>query len=205
VFEWQLFRTFQAHPREAVLLAGTRAADPDVARHLADCPACAARAAEADAVWDRLREAAAAEADAAFTDTRLARQRAAVLRRLDPEAQPARVLTFPHAARQASPARRVAMRWVAAAAVAGLALGVSAGRVLDRWPRGAGAPGVQAGPATGAPHAELAVAVNGATDAVTDEAWLAAISAAPLTPSIEPLHVLDEMTPRAAEWPSPDR
>lgn len=202
MFDWRLFRTAHDHPDEAALLAGAVSADPTVVRHIADCPACAARVEAAEGVWKDVREAAAAEADAAFTDGRLARQHASVMRRLDPSAHPARVLTFPSTVRLVAPRHRVAVRWAAAAAVAGLLLGVSAGRVLDRWPYRAPAPASHI--VTTVPGAvEQRAAAGGTTEVVGEEAFLAAISTAPLTPSIEPLHALDAMTPRAAETSPP--
>lgn len=202
MFDWRLFRTSRDHPDEATLLAGAVSADPTVARHIADCPACAARVEAAETAWKAVREAAAAEADAAFTDVRLARQHAAVMRRLDPSAHPARVLTFPSTVHLVAPGHRVAMRWAAVAAVAGLLLGVSVGRVLDRWPYRAPVPATHV--ATTVPEAaEQRAAAGGATEMVGEEAFLAAISAAPLTPSIEPLHALDAMTPRTAETSPP--
>ena len=75
----------------------------------------------------------AAQADVHFTDDRLARQRAHILERLDHEAWHGRVITFP-AAYAHAPALRVrpGIRWIAAAAAAGLLIGFVAEHVAHR-------------------------------------------------------------------------
>jgi hypothetical protein len=191
-----LIRRLASHPGEAALLAGAIAGDAATARHVAGCPACAARLAAAEAAWAAVRDEAMAEADAAFSDGRLARQHASVMRRLDPAAHPGRVLAFPGPVHVPRPRRAVATRWVAAAAVAGLLLGVSAGRVLEWRRHTAPAP---AGTAAMTSAADRTAPV----DAVREEAFLAAVTTGPLTPSIEPLRALDAMTP--AEGTPPDR
>jgi hypothetical protein len=81
---------------------------------------------------ERLRQHAVAEADAYFTADRLAAQRDHVMRHLEGAEHPARVIPFPHvAAGLRSPRVHAPLfRWVAAAAAAGLVIGVSAGRLL---------------------------------------------------------------------------
>jgi hypothetical protein len=197
VSDWGLIRRFAAHPGEAALLAGAISGDARTARHLAACPACAARLVAAEAAWAAARDEVVAEADAAFSEGRLARQHASVMRRLDPAAHPGRVLAFPGPVHVPRPRRAVATRWVAAAAVAGLLLGVSAGRVLE-WRRHT-APA----PTGTAAFTSAAARTAPVQDAVREEAFLAAVTTGPLTPSFEPLRALDAMTP--AEGTSPDR
>ncbi|MEP7305560.1 MAG: hypothetical protein ABJA98_08595 [Acidobacteriota bacterium] len=114
---------------------GGESLDPPVAEHLIDCDDCGARYAELTEFMERLGTEAAAEADAVFTPERLRVQRLHISRRLEHLGHPARVITFPgrvdgqHFGRSAG---RPARRWIAAAAAAGLFIGVGAGLFLDR-------------------------------------------------------------------------
>jgi len=108
------------------------ASDEPELKHLAHCDACLARYADTVLLLDAGREAAVAQADAAFTPDHLAHQRDRIMRRLEAQAGP-KVLAFPAAARTASStgAPVPMLRWVAAAAIAGLMVGVTAGHYLD--------------------------------------------------------------------------
>ena len=103
-------------------------------RHLAHCAACEARYAALRSAFDLTRDAAAADADAACSEDRLARQRERIMRRIDALQTGPRVLPFPAAPQPGHVAAqpRVIRRWVAAAAVAGLLLGLGAGRLVFR-------------------------------------------------------------------------
>ena len=81
-------------------------------------------------MFDDSRDVALADADVAFTVDRLAHQRDRILRRVEAHITGARVLSFPAAMQvSASPWRSpAAMRWVTAAAAAGLVVGLTAGR-----------------------------------------------------------------------------
>ncbi len=84
---------------------------------------------------ETLRSEAAAETDAVFSPERLRAQRLHVSRRLEHLGHPARVITFPgrtagHQFGSSTP--RPVRRWVAAAAAAGLFIGVATGLFLDR-------------------------------------------------------------------------
>jgi hypothetical protein len=110
------------------------ARDERVVRHLAQCADCEARYHDLVGLLDVAGTDATERADAAFPAERLAHQRDRILRRIDAHGQRARVLSFP-----AAPANlrgetrsRPALRWVAAAALGGLMIGLSAGRVLDQ-------------------------------------------------------------------------
>jgi hypothetical protein len=114
---------------------GGQSLDPPVAEHLTDCDDCGARYAELTEFMEGLGTEAAAEADAVFTPERLRAQRLHISRRLEHIGHPARVITFPgRADRQhfGPSAGRPARRWIAAAAAAGLFIGVGAGLFLDR-------------------------------------------------------------------------
>ncbi len=103
---------------------------PEADRHLRQCPACARRRDALSSMLDALTSAADLEMDACFPAQRLADQRALLLRRLTDDGLAGRVLAFPAPA----PDRRVfrprpAMRWIAAAAAAGMAIGLVVGRL----------------------------------------------------------------------------
>jgi anti-sigma factor RsiW len=103
-----------------------------VRQHLHGCEACTWRYTELTAPLERLRQDAASEADEVFTPARLEAQRAAIHRRLEEGQKAARVVAFPAARPAVRPgSHRPLVRWVAAAAAAGLIVGVSAGRFLD--------------------------------------------------------------------------
>ena len=189
-----------AHPDDGDLMAvaalGTSAGplSREVERHLACCPDCVDRRDALVASFDTLSADLDAELDALFPPARLERQRQSILRLLQPDREPGRVLRFPAPLRLSRRAPgQVARRWVAAAAVAGLFIGVVAGRLLDppRWrPTRPGAamafsPALGAKPAPGA-----AVALP------NDEAFLVELDAAVFSPRIEPLRTLDALTPR---------
>jgi anti-sigma factor RsiW len=110
------------------------ARDERVVRHLAQCGQCKAHYRELVEMLDSAAADAASDADAVFTAERLAHQRERILRRLDAHGQRARVLSFPASTVtvRGDARSRPALRWVAAAAIAGLMIGLSAGRVLDQ-------------------------------------------------------------------------
>lgn len=113
-------------------LAALDAGDEGPLRHLAHCPACDARYEALRIEFDATREAVLADADAACTADRMERQRDRILRRIDALHGGPRVLPFPAASQHAhaAPQPRVFRRWVAAAAVAGLLVGLGAGRMF---------------------------------------------------------------------------
>jgi hypothetical protein len=82
--------------------------------------------------FNEARDAADADAESACSPDRMAHQRDRILRRVEAQYAGPRVLAFPatgQSARADQPSR-VVRRWVAAAAVAGLVVGVTAGRLL---------------------------------------------------------------------------
>ncbi len=95
--------------------------------HLDRCDICAERAMDMSRWLEDVRDMGAAEADAVFPEERLAAQRSQVLQRLESLDRPAKVISFPARAVRPSDAadrRRVSPGWLAAAAAAGLALGI---------------------------------------------------------------------------------
>lgn len=99
--------------------------------HLRTCAACARRYQELVEQLSELRDDASAEADAIFTPARLEAQRQQIMARLEHASHPARVIPFPS---HGSPNLSIftgtqVRRWIAAAAAAGLIIGVTLGRV----------------------------------------------------------------------------
>jgi hypothetical protein len=109
--------------------------DPRVADHVNDCPSCGARYADLVQFMDGLRSEAARESDAVFTPERLRQQQQQIARRIEQASRLGRIIMFPGAiARRtfAVPTVRTAPRWIAAAAAAGLLIGVALGASY-RW------------------------------------------------------------------------
>ena len=107
--------------------------DPRAAEHFTDCEACRARYTEMSGLLAVVRQQGDAEVDAAFSPEQLRAQQQQILRRIDQLTQGARVISFPGLdARRTAPLKsRVAPRWVAAAAAAGLFVGVGMGVFFD--------------------------------------------------------------------------
>jgi hypothetical protein len=108
--------------------------DPPIAEHLGECDACNARYADLARFMNTLREDADAEIEKLFPLEFLHRQQQQIARRLEHVGHAARVISFPvrfvdrHIRLSA---RRVTTRWVAAAAAAGLFVGVAASMFFD--------------------------------------------------------------------------
>jgi hypothetical protein len=99
--------------------------------HFAACAECRARYDDFCAWLTDIREDAIAEADVAFPADRLAAQQSHILRRLEAMERPARVIAFPRLNRTVTAAHSRPQRWVAAAAAAGLIVGIAAGQMLN--------------------------------------------------------------------------
>ena len=112
-------------------LSALDASDEAPLRHLAHCAACEARYEALRAAFEETRDAAVEHAETACSPERMERQRERILRRVDALQTGPRVLPFPAAGQNApaAPQPRVYRRWVAAAAVAGLLVGLGAGRM----------------------------------------------------------------------------
>jgi hypothetical protein len=160
------------------------------------CPTCEARRNDLAALLTDISDAATQEADAAFPAERLARQQARILQRLAQDGRPGRVIAFPRHGHDASSAHpRPATRWIAAAAAAGLVIGLVAGHYSH------GIEGrIDAGPVTAiratdasAQPALRAVATTFSEDEFLGQIEMAADSTAV---ALQPLH---DLTPRAWE------
>jgi hypothetical protein len=106
------------------------APDPTLAVHLADCPVCRDRYTEFAGLFDTVRREVDDESDEVFTSDNLRHQHAQIMHRLELVNRSAKVISFPnvvtHQVAGAS-AGRVAPRWLAASAAAGLFVGVAVG------------------------------------------------------------------------------
>jgi anti-sigma factor RsiW len=171
--------------------------DPPVAEHLADCGACGGRYEELAQVMDALRAEGVAEADAVFTHERLRQQHQQVARRIEYVGRAARIISFPGqfvrrtiTASSTSPA---ASRWVAAAAAAGLFIGVALGASYGWGARGARAlPG----------DMRLRPVATQGTDPVSvaaDDAFLSELELALERPHTRELLAFDALTPHVRE------
>jgi hypothetical protein len=98
--------------------------------HVRECSACRARLASLSSWLDGLRTDARLEADEAFPRERLAIQQGQILRRLEAMERPARVLAFPRFTKAISARDGGRQRWIAAAAVAGLVVGIGLGQTF---------------------------------------------------------------------------
>jgi hypothetical protein len=95
--------------------------------HLDHCDICAERALEISHWLEDVQALGHADADAVFTPERLSAQRGQILQRLEQLDRPSKVISFPARKARTSDAlegRRVSPGWLAAAAAAGLAIGV---------------------------------------------------------------------------------
>jgi len=188
--------------------------DPRVAEHLGDCDACAARYADLTQFMEGLRDAADAESDAVFTPDRLQAQQHAIARRLEHVGRAARVISFPGrgagsrlgAAGHDGSGTRMATRWVAAAAAAGLFFGAVLGVSFewDRHLRGQQHPLTatvrQMAPA--AHPARLAPVATRGSDAARvadDDAFLGELEVALERPQTRELQAFDAFTPHVVE------
>jgi anti-sigma factor RsiW len=184
------------------------AMDPPVAEHLADCGSCAARYADLVAFMDTLRGAGDAEADALFTPERLRAQQEQIARRIELVGRNARVLSFPSRIVRRTinvSTSRTAPRWIAAAAAAGLFIGVALGASYQfQW----GNPGMRRGQPllvrdAGAQRLSRVVPAatrgTGQPEAATDDAFLSDLEVALERPHTTELLAFDALTPHVRE------
>jgi hypothetical protein len=175
--------------------------DPPVAEHLADCPACGARYAELCALMDALREHGDAEADAVFTPERLRAQQQQIARRIEQVGRPARVISFPtRIVRRTigASAGRTAPRWVAAAAAAGLFVGVAVGASYQ-WPGGGGVRTMLARDTSAGRYSPVASRGDSQSQIAADEAFLSDLELALERPHTRELQAFDALTPHFKE------
>jgi hypothetical protein len=175
------------------------------ADHLGGCAACAARYRELATFFDRLSADATAETDTIFTVDRLRAQQLQIARRLDLLGHPGRVIAFPGRAIGGSftMAARIAPRWLAAAAAAGVIVGAAVGSVYDFAHGVAPASAVSEAPA-GLGDADPAVALIAPVDfdlapPSDDDAFFSLVEVALGGPRARELVPFDAMTPPVRE------
>jgi hypothetical protein len=181
--------------------SGEPATDP----HLNACAQCRARYAAFTSWLERMRDDATAEADDAFPTERLAAQQTQIFRRLEALERPARVIAFPKFGRPITSTQGNAQRWVAAAAAAGLVIGLAAGQLVDfrrTFSRQRAEP--QATNArlstAGAPAAQVAAP---SPVSAADEALFVGSDARPSSVRVSSLKPMDDITPRARDLEQP--
>jgi hypothetical protein len=185
------------------------AVDPPSAEHLADCNACASRYAELGTFLNGLSEEADADAAALFPPEMLRTQQTEIARRLQLIGRAARVISFPGRSAahdvpaQPRSASRFAIRWVAAAAAAGLFVGVAASTIFNFSPRATGtrearragvAVARQAGPAP----SRLAPGVQKAVDDM-DDIFMSDLESVLDRQHTSELNAFDALTPHIRE------
>ena len=178
--------------------------DPPIAEHLADCAACAARYAELAAFMDTLRKDGEVEADAIFTPERLRIQHQQIARRIALVRRPARVLSFPgRIVRRtiAASTARTPPRWVAAAAAAGLFVGVALGASFQWRTQLQGRPSLlsDAARARAVRVGPVSTRGSGPTEVASDDAFLSDLEIALERPHTRELQAFDALTPHVRE------
>ena len=178
------------------------APDGWAADHLSACDTCERRYDELSTFMDDMRAEADRELDAHFPAERLAAQQQQILRRVAQAGRAARVISFP--GRDALPAAHtphlLAPRWIAAAAAAGLFVGVAVGGYVgpDRLHRQPRTVVAEAAPpmTVKAQPAPTALRVNATqVDAADDDAFLLELEAALSHPQSRELRPFDALTP----------
>jgi len=190
--------------------------DPPSAEHLADCPACRERYADLVAFMSGLGEQADVELSAAFSSDDLRMQHQQIATRLEHLGHHARIISFPRQQPSTGVAGhmvRVAPRWLAAAAAAGLFVGIGLGSFVQSGVRLAcrpAAPRATAArptrdivepavvPGDTAPLAGLDDAGIGAAEP-NDDDFLSELETALDRPRAHELVALDDLTPRVRE------
>lgn len=183
---------------------GSAAPDPSAVRHLDDCRACRERYAELARVLDGVRTEGDAEVDACFPPERLWQQQQQIARRLAHLGQAARILRFPTMGGR-SGSTRVTARWLAAAAAAGLFVGVALGGAFfdlgsarARLSRSAASTGASAIAPSPRPLATPTVPLP-IRDPLDDHEFMTDLEAALQYPRTRELVPFDALTPHALE------
>ena len=194
--------------------------DPPAAEHLVDCEACTRRYSAIESFLTTLAEDADAEISALFPQERLRQQQQAIAKQLEFVGRPARVITFP--GRRQMPAAaaprpsttRTFTRWIAAAAAAGLFVGVAAGTAFNFVPgfnfattarRGVGAPATRQVSTSSRPSPHLSAPVSTAEEfdaqevVDRDDRFMSDLESALDRPHTSELVAFDALTPHVRE------
>ena len=184
--------------------SGESVSDP----HLSTCAECQSRYAAFTDWLERIHDDARDEAEDAFPPDRLASQQAQVMRRLEALERPARVIMFPRFGRPVTSTQGHAQRWIAAAAAAGLVIGLAAGQFFDvrhiftpvvRTPQLQSARAVTQGP----PSGPQIVPASASNSAVSDETLFFGGDPARTSGHLQMLRAIDDITPRARDIDGP--
>jgi len=176
--------------------------------HLSTCALCQTRYAAFTDWLERMHDDARDEAEEAFPPERMAAQQAQVMRRLEALERPARVIMFPRFGRPTTSTQGHAQRWIAAAAAAGLVIGLAAGQFFDVkhiFTPMAGTPPLQtARVVTQLPQAGAQVLpASVSTSPVSDETLFFGGDPARLSGHLQMLRAIDDITPRARDLDGP--
>jgi hypothetical protein len=180
--------------------------DPPAAEHLLECTDCEARFNDLAAFMDTLRAEGDAQADDIFTPERLWNQHQAILHRIEQAGRPARVISFPDrvGGQVAVATMRVAPRWLAAAAAAGLFVGVAVGGMF--FDQGAQVIGAQTIMARSKPQRTAVVpppvrvtSPASVVETPDDDQFLAELEEALQNPRTRELIPLDALTPHVRD------
>jgi len=176
--------------------------DPPAAEHLADCAVCRERYTDFVQLMESVRDEGEAEADAVFTPERLRTQHQQIVRRLEHVGRPARVISFPgQLVRRTITAStgRTAPRWIAAAAAAGIVIGVALGASYELHPLLQTARQQMARSADPTRLAPVATRGSSPADLAEDDAFLSDLEVALERPHTRELLAFDAFTPHVRE------
>lgn len=172
-------------------LEGPSAADE---AHFAACDTCAARLRALAALLDEVSSSADVHTREVFTEERLASQRNRILQQIAHAGEHGRIIAFPGSAAAATRLFRTrpSFRWVAAAAAAGLAIGLLVGRLSIPGQRNAPEPSLTASARLESARGMfLPAAIR-----LSDDEFLGQIESAVSGPA-QALRTLHELTPTA--------
>jgi hypothetical protein len=147
---------------------------------------------------ETLRLDATTEADESFPPERLAIQHAQIFRRLEAAERPARVIAFPRFAQPLTSRTSHASRWIAAAAAAGLIVGVGVGQLMDLRHSLSRATVESRGTPTTMAAQRLDPRLS-PVNVTRDEAFLSELDASLSRAAVPELRALDAFTPRASD------
>jgi hypothetical protein len=184
------------------LATGEAATDP----HLASCAHCQSRYADFTDWLERIHDDAHDDAEDAFPPERLAAQQSQVMRRLEALERPARVIMFPRFGRPVTSTQGQAQRWVAAAAAAGLVIGLAAGQFFDvrhLLTPAARSPQMQSARIANPPAQSRPQVVPVSATSVSDETLFFGGDTARMSGRLEMLKSIDDITPRARDLDGP--
>jgi hypothetical protein len=194
----RLYECYYAERRGDVL-------DPPTAEHLSDCDACRHRFDDLSQFMAAIRNDADAALEASFPPDKLRAQQQEIARRLESIGRAARIISFPGrlAVRPSNTSTvRLATRWIAGAAAAGLFVGVAAGTAFNFGGRLNFAQnarltiGQPVRPRPQQPHIGPAP-VGGAS--ASDDAFMSDLESALDRPHTSELAVFDALTPHVRE------